>query len=99
MAAIGPVPALDAPEWVAQPNGMKTWDVTVGTGTPVPAGASALRDVPSVDAAGRLHYSVVHGTQERSLQLAGLADAEGEPRITGPRARRRRQPGARDPIQ
>ncbi len=40
MAAIGPVPALDAAEWQPQPNGMKTWDVTVGTGTPVPAGAT-----------------------------------------------------------
>src|SRR3954451_17295907 len=33
-------PPLDAPEWTDAGNGLKTWDVTPGTGTPVPAGAT-----------------------------------------------------------
>jgi FKBP-type peptidyl-prolyl cis-trans isomerase len=34
------LPDKDAPEWVAQPSGLKTWDVTVGQGDPVQAGDS-----------------------------------------------------------
>ena len=26
------LPPVDSPEWVARPDGMKVWDVTVGTG-------------------------------------------------------------------
>jgi FKBP-type peptidyl-prolyl cis-trans isomerase len=34
------LPPLDAPEWTDIGNGLKSWDVTVGTGTAVPAGAT-----------------------------------------------------------
>ena len=34
------LPDLASPEWVAQPSGMKVWDVKVGTGEPVKAGAT-----------------------------------------------------------
>ena len=34
------LPDLASPEWVAQPNGMKVWDVKVGTGAPVKPGST-----------------------------------------------------------
>jgi FKBP-type peptidyl-prolyl cis-trans isomerase len=34
------LPSLDTPEWVAQPNGLEIWDVTVGTGDAVKPGAT-----------------------------------------------------------
>lgn len=34
------LPDLKAPEWTAHPSGMELWDVTVGTGEPVKAGAT-----------------------------------------------------------
>jgi len=33
------LPPLDAPEWKDAGNGLKTWDVTEGTGAPVAPGA------------------------------------------------------------
>jgi FKBP-type peptidyl-prolyl cis-trans isomerase len=33
-----PVPPIDAKEWTDAGNGLKLWDVTVGTGAAVPAG-------------------------------------------------------------
>lgn len=32
------LPPLDAPEWADAGNGLKTWDVTEGSGNPVPVG-------------------------------------------------------------
>lgn len=32
------LPPLDAPEWTDIGSGLKTWDVSEGTGSPVPAG-------------------------------------------------------------
>jgi len=32
------LPDANAPEWVAQPSGLKIWDVTVGQGDPVQTG-------------------------------------------------------------
>ena len=40
MAAVGPVPPLDAPEWQPRANGMKVWDVTEGAGAEVKPGAT-----------------------------------------------------------
>ena len=34
------LPDLASPEWIAQPSGMKVWDVKVGTGEPVKPGAT-----------------------------------------------------------
>jgi FKBP-type peptidyl-prolyl cis-trans isomerase len=33
------LPPLTGPEWVARPTGLAVWDVTPGTGNPVPAGS------------------------------------------------------------
>ena len=40
MAAVGPLPPLDAAEWQDQPNGMKVWDVTAGDGPETKPGAT-----------------------------------------------------------
>ena len=34
------LPPADAPEWVARPDGMKVWDVTVGDGAETKPGAT-----------------------------------------------------------
>jgi len=34
------MPDINAAEWKLEPNGMKMWDVVVGTGEPCPSGAS-----------------------------------------------------------
>lgn len=34
------LPPADSPEWVARPDGMKVWDVTVGDGAETKAGAT-----------------------------------------------------------
>ncbi len=40
MAAVGPLPPLDAAEWQPRANGMKVWDVTAGQGPEVKPGAT-----------------------------------------------------------
>ena len=40
MAAVGPLPPLDAAEWQPRANGMKVWDVTPGQGQEVKPGAT-----------------------------------------------------------
>ena len=40
MAAVGPLPPLDAAEWQPRANGMKVWDVTAGQGQEIKPGAT-----------------------------------------------------------
>ena len=40
MPQVPPMPAVDAPEWTAQANGLEVWDAKVGEGAEVKPGAT-----------------------------------------------------------
>jgi FKBP-type peptidyl-prolyl cis-trans isomerase len=90
------MPDLNAAEWVALPSGLETWDVKVGAGTPVAAGATVTCHYTGWLTDGTVFDSSRKGGQPISFSLKQVIKGwtDGIPGMQPGGIRRLKIPGA-----